>query len=688
MKPRTTKALAMLAVSVGAVLAGARDSAAQAAGCSTPRFAAAARFAAGGSPAPQGVSAIRTGDFNTDGKLDLVTVNPSSNTVSVLLGDGVSGFAAAGQFGAGAGPVAVTTGDFNVDGALDVATANNGSNTVSVLLSDGMGGFAAAVDFPSNGGGFVHLVTTGDFNADGKPDLVTGSFIGGVSLLLGDGLGGFAAPVDFDTSGEALDVITGDFNGDGKLDLATAVGSFQAEAVWVLLGDGLGGFATAVATDTVVPPFSLATGDFNADGRLDVAAAKSGFVGVLLGDGTGGFGVFADQFAGGGAKSITVADFNGDGRLDLATGNPDDATVSVLLGTGSGLFAPPATFAVGHSPSSITTADFNGDGKPDLATVDAGANTVSVLLNACNSAPVAVDDSYSTGEDTPLTVAAPGVIGNDHDDLHATLTASLVSGPGHAASLGLNPDGSFQYTPAAGFRGADSFTYRVSDGEFESNTATVRITVNAVNHAPGAAADAYTTTVKTTLTVAAPGVLANDSDPDGDTLSAALVSGPTHGTLTLSPDGSFAYTPAAGFAGSDAFTYRASDGLAVSATVTVTLRVTYRFTGFFQPVDNLPTVNRANAGQAIPIKFSLGGNQELDILATGSPTSRSVACGGTAIDDVEVALTAGNSSLQYDASTDVYTYVWKTEKSWKSSCRELTVQLKDGTTHTARFQFK
>jgi hypothetical protein len=310
------------------------------------------------------------------------------------------------------------------------------------------------------------------------------------------------------------------------------------------------------------------------------------------------------------------------------------------------------------------------------------------LINTCNSAPVAVDDSYSTGEDTPLNVAAPGVIGNDPDVEHDTLTATLVSGPGHAASFGLNSDGSFHYTPAASFHGQDSFTYRVSDGEFESNTATVRITVNAANHPPGAAADAYTTTVKTTLTVAAPGVLANDSDPDGDALSAVLVAGPSHGTLTLNPDGSFSYIPATGFAGADTFTYRASDGLAVSAAAPVTLTVTYRFTGFFQPVDNLPTVNRANAGQAIPIKFSLGGNQGLDIFTSGSPTSQAVACGGGAIDDMEETLTAGGSSLQYDASADLYTYVWKTLKSWKSSCRELTVRLKDGTTHTVRFQFK
>ncbi len=148
-----------------------------------------------------------------------------------------------------------------------------------------------------------------------------------------------------------------------------------------------------------------------------------------------------------------------------------------------------------------------------------------------------------------LTVAAPGVLGNDSDPDGDPLTAVLVTGPSHG-SLTLNANGSFSYTPAADFTGADSFSYRASDGTLTSNVATVTLNVTAVNDAPVAAGDAYSTAEDTVLTVAAPGVLGNDGDPDGDPLTAVLVTGPSHGSLTLNANGSFSYTPAADYAGS------------------------------------------------------------------------------------------------------------------------------------------
>ncbi|MEV3855147.1 PxKF domain-containing protein [Streptomyces sp. NPDC050095] len=115
---------------------------------------------------------------------------------------------------------------------------------------------------------------------------------------------------------------------------------------------------------------------------------------------------------------------------------------------------------------------------------------------------------------------------------------------------------------------------------------------------------------------------------------------------------------------------------------------TYTFTGFFQPVDNPPTVNSMKAGRAVPIKFSLGGDQGLDIFASGYPVSQNVTCDtGAPIDPVEETTGAGQSSLTYNAATDTYTYVWKTDSAWKNTCRTFDLKLGDNSDHYANFKF-
>jgi hypothetical protein len=119
------------------------------------------------------------------------------------------------------------------------------------------------------------------------------------------------------------------------------------------------------------------------------------------------------------------------------------------------------------------------------------------------------------------------------------------------------------------------------------------------------------------------------------------------------------------------------------------ITLVYDFTGFFQPVDNLPTLNAVKAGSAVPVKFSLSGNQGLNIFSAGYPVSQTIACGsGAVIDNIEQTVTAGSSSLSYDASTDQYTYVWKTTTTWAGTCRQLIVRLNDSTDHPANFKFK
>ncbi len=189
-----------------------------------------------------------------------------------------------------------------------------------------------------------------------------------------------------------------------------------------------------------------------------------------------------------------------------------------------------------------------------------------------NSPPIAVEDAYLVDEDVVLTAAAPGVLGNDEDADGDGLTAVLESGP-KSGTLVLDEDGSFEYVPAPNFHGMDSFSYRASDGDLASSPATVTITVRSVNDEPVAMDDFYKTDEDQPLQIAAPGVLANDSDEEGDPLEAVLESGVSHGSLILNEDGSFTYTPEAGFTGIDSFTYWASDGDLGSNLATVTLAV-------------------------------------------------------------------------------------------------------------------
>ena len=139
-----------------------------------------------------------------------------------------------------------------------------------------------------------------------------------------------------------------------------------------------------------------------------------------------------------------------------------------------------------------------------------------------------------------------------------------------------------------------------------------------------------------------------------------------------------------------ALTYSVSDPSGHSDTKVRTVQVLpYNFTGFFAPIDNLPAFNEMKAGQAAPVKFSLGGNQGLNILAAGSPSSVQISCSTSdPILPVEQTETAGSSSLSYDSTSNQYKYTWKTESTWKNTCRQLTVTLRDGTVHVAKFKFK
>jgi CSLREA domain-containing protein len=141
--------------------------------------------------------------------------------------------------------------------------------------------------------------------------------------------------------------------------------------------------------------------------------------------------------------------------------------------------------------------------------------------------------------------------------------------------------------------------------------------------------------------------------------------------------------------GAKTFTVNATDNAGNASSASVNYSVIYNWAGFFSPVDNLPVLNTVKAGSSIPVKFSLGDDQGLDIFTAGYPKVQQIACdGGAPSDAIEETMSSGSSGLQYDPVTDTYTYVWKTQKSWAGTCRQLIVRLDDGTEHVANFKFK
>ena len=199
--------------------------------------------------------------------------------------------------------------------------------------------------------------------------------------------------------------------------------------------------------------------------------------------------------------------------------------------------------------------------------------TVVLAVAPANHPPVPVADGFSTEQGVALFVASPGVLGNDSDPENDPLGAFLIDNP-TGGNVTLSENGSFVYTPDPDFSGTDTFTYQVSDGRLRSTgLGLVTIAVSAVNRAPIAQNDAYASEEDQRLVIVAPGVLGNDSDPEGSPTTTVLVNPPQSGTLALDPHGSFVYTPEADFVGTDRFTYRVTDGQKSSEIKTVSITV-------------------------------------------------------------------------------------------------------------------
>lgn len=333
-------------------------------------------------------------DFNADGAVDLAVTNQNSNNVSVLLGNGTGIFKIKTEFPAGGPPRRIATADLDGDRNPDLVLPITAGNAVAILFGDGRGNFAEPRLFPVMGGPFMTVVA--DFNADGRLDVAVGTQTAGsrrVTVLFGNGSQTFSVPSyfgSFESTPTALGV--GDFNRDGKLDLAAGGGANvppDANNLSILLGDGNGGFSTPASFTVGPAPQSMSIADFNGDGFSDIAISNSlpmgtnSTVSVLFGDGKGGFAERLPLEIGILGRGTGVADFNSDGNLDLVVANNASSTVSVLLGDGKGHFTARTDSPVGINPRKLAVGDLNRDGRADIVTPNTNSNDVSILLNNC-----------------------------------------------------------------------------------------------------------------------------------------------------------------------------------------------------------------------------------------------------------------------------------------------------------------
>ncbi len=432
-----------------------------------------AGFTTGTSP-----EALTTADFNGDGVPDLAVVNHGAASVSILLGcspsvtacKGSSGtfapggtFAPAVNYSVGDDPNAVVAADFNNDGNIDLAVVSSSGNAVSLLTGAGDGTFTVSSTTLATGSDPDSIVA-GDFNGDGNIDLVVSNFDSStVSIFLGNGNGTFGTGTTFSTGTETSpeSIAAGDFNNDGNLDVVTADGA-TAE-VSILLGNGDGSFQTAVPYKCGLTPLQVIVSDFNQDGNLDLAVTDGGepYVVVMLGNGKGTYPNQESFVTDRTPERLVSGDFNGDSYPDIAYTSVVANSVAVLIGSsdGSGKFTSGAMYATGlsgKSPDGIISADFNGDGRSDLAIVNPGDDNVTVMLG--NG-----DGTFASSTPATTVATAPLAVATGDFNQDGDLDAVAVSATENSVSVLIGEGNGTFKTPVDYPSGTNPFAVAVGN---------------------------------------------------------------------------------------------------------------------------------------------------------------------------------------------------------------------------------
>ena len=404
------------------------------------------RCNAAGSLCATGVGpvALAVGNLRSKPKeVDLVIVNTADNTITVMLGNGIN-FNAPKTYSVGHLPSAVAIADVNGDGHPDLLVTNATDNTVSVLLGDGRGNFTAQ---PSPTTGLnPGSITVADFNGDNIPDLAVANSAGNsVSILLGVGNGTFQAATNIYAGSHPQSVAAADLNGDGHMDLVVADGS--GNNVSVLMGNGDGTFRMGGQYASGARTVLATIADINGDGKQDVVVINAdllpGQVTILYGNGDGTFKTALNYGVGSNPEGITAGDFNCDGKQDLAVVNAGDNTLNLLMGNGDGTFQPGLNFTTGNHPVAVVMGDFNRDGNADLAIVNAFSGDVTVLLSnsSCSGFNPPVNYSLGVGVN-PISLALADFNGDGYLDIVVGDAGSSTS-PGGVIVLLNNQDGTF-----------------------------------------------------------------------------------------------------------------------------------------------------------------------------------------------------------------------------------------------------